>query len=642
MKRLNNKGLSLVELLISIAIFSIVMVAMFTMLSTATRSYNKNRAEAQAQNEAQSLMAQLENIIQDATQGVYVKTNDVFAPNNKMVVCYDDYYSMLWWDGTDVYFFKFDGTLDPNLKADSDYAAASDGSTKLTRAILEVYTMLQVSHIADYRNEDRNKFILAENIESISIVPNNTYSYVSVSFVVNVDGSKYTAKKNIEIRNNTEKRSSSPSSGGGSSSGSSSEGGSSEGGSGSESGSSSGGSSSGGSSSGGSSSGGGSTSTATLQSISATYSGGSVYPGTTLSRSNFSVSGSYDDGSTKVISSWTTSNSMSGSDYNSDIEFNISYGGQTTTVNIPWYDLTGLEVIAKHDLIIDNTVSESDFTAYNTFGDGQKKETSMFQMTSSNHTVSSGSNTFDFASMIKPSVTAQYTGVGKEVPKTEAYIYVTNNGGFSVLWLKYYNHKIVITDADTGQQLYTGTHNQDNAAYSVISGHKNLKITYSPQNSNWDNVAVEVGTGSWGNEYKFTMTPSTGKTESISIGSGGNIGGESGGGSSSSGEAVGCVTVSTVTSGTGVYEASSSGNDTTLTVSTNGGSSKLPMRFTVSGSNIIMYPAEIKETGFGWMINDGMPDRNGWDFYGNNTPSSITLTSNQKAYLENKFLFKFN
>lgn len=526
MKKLNNKGLSLVELLISIAVFSIVMIAMFTVLSTATRSYNKNRAEAQAQNEAQSLMAQLENIIQDATQGVYVRLNDPQGPTNKMIVCYDDYFSMLWWDGTDVYFFKFDGSLDPNLAAGTEYKNASTGSAKSMNASLHVYTMLQVSHIADYRNEDRNKFILAENIESISIVPNNTYSYVSVSFVVNVDGSKYTAKKNIEIRNNTEKRSSSPSSGGGSSSGSSSEGGSSEGGSGSEGGSSSGGSSSGGSSSGGSSSGGsssggsssggGSTPTKTLESITAAYGAGAIYPGTSILRNNVVVTASYDDGSTEVIGAWTSPNSLSGDDYTSNIDFQVNYKDKSATVTIPWYDLVGFEVIAKHEFVAGETVSESDFTAYNTFGDGQKKETSLFQLVGNNNVVE-GNNQYTFKSLLKTDKQAVVNVNGKEVLKDEAYVYVTNKGGFAKLWLSYYGVNLTISDASTGEVLFTGGQNQGTYNSSIVSGHKDLVFKYTPYYSSWQSQDVQIGFGDNGSGYKYSMRPSTGKTDSITL-----------------------------------------------------------------------------------------------------------------------------
>ena len=64
MKR-NNKGFSLVELLIAIAVSSIVLSALVTLIVQAVRSYSKQTALAQVQSDADISLNQLsKNILE--------------------------------------------------------------------------------------------------------------------------------------------------------------------------------------------------------------------------------------------------------------------------------------------------------------------------------------------------------------------------------------------------------------------------------------------------------------------------------------------------------------------------------------------------------------------------------------------------
>ena len=66
----NNKGFSLVELMVVIAILGIVSGAVLGLIIAGTRSYRNVNKEAELQNEAQLTMNQIENMIIDATNGV--------------------------------------------------------------------------------------------------------------------------------------------------------------------------------------------------------------------------------------------------------------------------------------------------------------------------------------------------------------------------------------------------------------------------------------------------------------------------------------------------------------------------------------------------------------------------------------------
>lgn len=68
--RRNNRGYTLVELLIAIAILSIVVGAVIGFFMYTMRFYHRGNAESDLQNEAQLTMSQLETLVVNASQGV--------------------------------------------------------------------------------------------------------------------------------------------------------------------------------------------------------------------------------------------------------------------------------------------------------------------------------------------------------------------------------------------------------------------------------------------------------------------------------------------------------------------------------------------------------------------------------------------
>ena len=75
MKR-NNKGFSLVELLIAIAVSSIVLSALVTLIVQAVRSYSKQTALAQVQSDADISLNQISKNILEANEIQLVKTTE--------------------------------------------------------------------------------------------------------------------------------------------------------------------------------------------------------------------------------------------------------------------------------------------------------------------------------------------------------------------------------------------------------------------------------------------------------------------------------------------------------------------------------------------------------------------------------------
>lgn len=86
MKRLNQKGFSLVELVVVMAILSIIGIAAFGFFQTSTNAYNNTGAEVNLQYEAQLTQNQLDNLIIDTTKSLdYYYGSD--AANRTSILC---------------------------------------------------------------------------------------------------------------------------------------------------------------------------------------------------------------------------------------------------------------------------------------------------------------------------------------------------------------------------------------------------------------------------------------------------------------------------------------------------------------------------------------------------------------------------
>ena len=74
-KKKNNFGFSLVELVVSVAILSIVSAAIFEFVILASRHYQRETREVGVQYEAQLSVNQLQDLIIDATRGIAYSVN---------------------------------------------------------------------------------------------------------------------------------------------------------------------------------------------------------------------------------------------------------------------------------------------------------------------------------------------------------------------------------------------------------------------------------------------------------------------------------------------------------------------------------------------------------------------------------------
>ncbi len=75
----DNKGYTLVELIISMAVFAVVLGAMTLLMSNGSKSYSNAKTELDLQMEAQTLMAQLNTMVMESNQAVYDDTNKILT-----------------------------------------------------------------------------------------------------------------------------------------------------------------------------------------------------------------------------------------------------------------------------------------------------------------------------------------------------------------------------------------------------------------------------------------------------------------------------------------------------------------------------------------------------------------------------------
>lgn len=91
--RENNEGMTLMELVISMAITAIVLTMIIMMIGTAARSLRKTNEGVNLQLEAQAVMNQLNNLVMEASQ-IELSSTEA-APDSRYLLATPNYYYAL-------------------------------------------------------------------------------------------------------------------------------------------------------------------------------------------------------------------------------------------------------------------------------------------------------------------------------------------------------------------------------------------------------------------------------------------------------------------------------------------------------------------------------------------------------------------
>jgi prepilin-type N-terminal cleavage/methylation domain-containing protein len=186
----DQRGLTLVELLLSVAIFGIVMTAILSFMTVVSRQYTKNNNEVNIQNEVQTLTTHLQNLI------VSTDTN-LGIVDNRLFMIDDEGFEVIEYDSAKGYIYYYSmqqlGLSTDEIK---EYTDLDDRDKKLKKAI----SIVESNPITNI-DAQLSTYLLTEYVTEFKISPNVTENYVAINLTLEKDNSKYSASKNIFLRN---------------------------------------------------------------------------------------------------------------------------------------------------------------------------------------------------------------------------------------------------------------------------------------------------------------------------------------------------------------------------------------------------------------------------------------------------------
>lgn len=175
----NQKGLSLLELVVSIAIMSILLLGIAGIVGYAAQSYSRNSNETTLQSEVQSVLTQITNLIQDTNYAI-----EFDSGLNMLRTYYNEfYYEIYFAESTkEIYMNKF--YYDPSV----NFEAVRSGEAQLEsiRIISADGNHAENKEMADY----------VENF-SVAIVDN----VVTLSLTMKKNASEYNGTNSVKLRN---------------------------------------------------------------------------------------------------------------------------------------------------------------------------------------------------------------------------------------------------------------------------------------------------------------------------------------------------------------------------------------------------------------------------------------------------------
>ena len=610
----NRSGFSLVELLVAIAIFSVIMLVVFSFMRSVTIQYGRGNTEITVQNEVQTLMAHIQDFVVAANANVGVDNSNsdikIFMVNDYPEVTGQasrDGFRVIEFDHTNGYLYYYDWTqLSGVTDAEKNgFIGEEDRDEKFNKA-----KAIVTNHPIAASSTKVQSYLLTEYVSSFGVDTSHiTENYIAVSVTIKKDNVHYSAAKNIFLRNKLyEIGTSGPASGGNYSANAeeTQPSGGNSGGSG-ESGNSGGSSESGNSGGSGESGNSGEEDTYALDSLS-------------VNSANISKFYEGDTNTNIVLNAVAVMKNSHGATYNKDLQLaptgksvqseqyvmtvKYTYEGveKQATYSVPFVQLTAIAAQLKAGVTKyqGDTLSTSDMFVENVFSDGTRVETTQFGFNSGTNKLNNlGDNIVNIGSTRKSGISTTCTVVASEKPDIvlagedfdidiygKKYVYITLASGHQYL-------DVYISYDGSSFNYYSGIqNNSDTANFVHIKGAKILRLKT--------------------NNGSFSVKSVTFLDDVL--------------------ETVGCVSCYTVEGGAGVYELSSVGNKTSMTVGPdqyNKGS------FTIekSGSNYILDTTSITNKN----VINGMPGVNIYD----NPPASITLNGEQKQWLENKYSFNF-
>lgn len=182
MKKLynNNKGFSLMELIVGLAISCIVIVAAYSFVVAGLKSYETTRGNTEFQEETQFV----ENILSDAIENGVMNSSDI--SDMATFLKFDTGKQVLYYDKTNesLYLYEQGETID-----------MSDTDDALTHLVSKYVKDFKVSYAMIEKETN------PDNTEKTTLLPGEKRELVEVEFEITKNGHTQTSKKQYRFRN---------------------------------------------------------------------------------------------------------------------------------------------------------------------------------------------------------------------------------------------------------------------------------------------------------------------------------------------------------------------------------------------------------------------------------------------------------
>lgn len=197
----NNQGLTLLELVVAIAISSIVLLCVGTFVSISTRTSSSTKANAMVSQETQTAMNQLNRMVMEATKGIYVfdRSDAVVAGTGADIILTiynqgetgaNDYVHMIVWmkKERELYYQKIEIEEDLTKDTAKDYIKS------------KVVTYLQ-NHMGDEK-KFKDTHLMANYMADFAVdVSKVDQSIVTITVETSLTNRSNVSKNTITLRN---------------------------------------------------------------------------------------------------------------------------------------------------------------------------------------------------------------------------------------------------------------------------------------------------------------------------------------------------------------------------------------------------------------------------------------------------------
>ncbi|MGN0164978.1 MAG: type II secretion system protein J [Lachnospiraceae bacterium] len=213
--RRNNKGFSLVEMMVAVAILSIVMIAVGWILSAMSKSFGNSQREVQLQDSVQTTYSIVSNLVKEAqsvNRGIENKYGALVIDGNRVYIFDEEVnqsqsdrdlkiptssatYHIIDFDQSKHKLYLYDASYNPLDILD---ATTADGKTTYTYNPSKFDEKIKSVSSSTIR---KPKYLLSNNVDSFTVVDRLDSGYVVVELKLSYGSREASITQNVYLRN---------------------------------------------------------------------------------------------------------------------------------------------------------------------------------------------------------------------------------------------------------------------------------------------------------------------------------------------------------------------------------------------------------------------------------------------------------